>query len=105
MKPRVRTDTLCAECLWAVVAHTAAFERPVQANHCNSLHSPAVCCRRSIFLHSVVPSSDRFGDAAGATAAQKPRCKHGCGGRGCPSRTGAAPLHELFEGIGRMAIL
>lgn len=71
MKPHIRTDTLRAECLGAFVPNTAAFERPVQTDHFNSLYGPAIYCQRNLSLPPVVLSSDRFDAAAGATATER----------------------------------
>lgn len=39
-----------------------------EADHFNPLHSQAVDCLRSIFFHPGILSSERFDDAAGASA-------------------------------------
>lgn len=61
------------------------------------------------FLLPSIFSSDRFDDANGATAIQKPGCAHGCReGRPCQHAANrvaldGASLHEPHGGMGKMA--
>lgn len=51
-----------------------------EADHFNPLHSQAVDCLRNIFFHPGILSSERFDDAAGAAAVEKPGCARLPGG-------------------------